>query len=349
VAPLGGLSRAQSFGFTHSMITLTLQELAQLCGAEVDGDGTRSVEGPATLAEASPRQVSFLANPRYKSQLATTRAAGVLVARDCERPRADITLLRCADPSKAFTRIVSAFVQDEPEQAPGVHPSAVVDPSARIAPDARVGPLCVVAAQAEIAAGARLVAQVHVGRAVRIGAHSVLHPGVVLYPRVEIGARCTLHGGTVIGSDGYGYEPTREGWAKIPQAGTVLIEDEVEIGANVTIDRGRFGATRIARGVKIDNLVHIAHNVVVGEGALLVAQVGIAGSARIGARAIVAGQAGVNGHVEIGERARIGGQSGVFGDVPAGADYFGCPARPRMQALRQIAATGRVPERIERL
>jgi UDP-3-O-[3-hydroxymyristoyl] glucosamine N-acyltransferase len=156
----------------------------------------------------------------------------------------------------------------------------------------------------------------------------------------------------VIGSDGYGFEPTEDAarpWKKIPQCGTVVVEDEVEIGANVTIDRGRFGATRIGRGAKIDNLVHIAHNVVVGEGALIIAQVGIAGSARVGPRAILAGQAGINGHIEIGAGARIAGQAGVFGDVPAGADYLGWPARPRSEALRQYALVRRLPDLQERL
>jgi UDP-3-O-[3-hydroxymyristoyl] glucosamine N-acyltransferase len=173
----------------------------------------------------------------------------------------------------------------------------------------------------------------------------VLHPNVVLYPRCEIGASCVVHAGCVIGSDGFGFDPSPAGWVKVPQCGIVRIEDDVEIGANTTIDRARFGATRIGRGVKIDNLVHVAHNVQVGDNALLVAQVGLSGSCRIGRMAILGGQVGVAGHVTVGDGARVAGQSGIFGDLEGGEDYLGHPARPRREALRAMAA----PKRIERL
>jgi UDP-3-O-[3-hydroxymyristoyl] glucosamine N-acyltransferase len=169
---------------------------------------------------------------------------------------------------------------------------------------------------------------------------------------VRVGDRCIVHAGAVLGADGYGFEPAADPslpWTKIPQCGTVVVEDDVEIGANTTIDRGRFGATRVGRGAKIDNLVHLAHNVVVGPGALIVAQVGIAGSTRVGARAILGGQAGINGHIEIGAGARIAAQAGVFGDVPAGADYLGWPARPRAEALRRYAHVERLPQVHERI
>jgi acyl-[acyl carrier protein]--UDP-N-acetylglucosamine O-acyltransferase len=200
--------------------------------------------------------------------------------------------------------------------------------------------------RARIEDGAILHASVTLARDVLVGADTVLHAGVVAYPEVRIGRRCVVHAGAVIGADGYGFEPSGDPasfWRKIPQCGTVVLEDEVELGANATIDRGRFGATRVGRGAKIDNLVHIAHNVVIGEGALIIAQVGIAGSTRVGARAILAGQAGINGHIEIGAGARIAAQAGVFGDVPAGADYLGWPARPRIEALRQYALVQRLP------
>jgi UDP-3-O-[3-hydroxymyristoyl] glucosamine N-acyltransferase len=175
---------------------------------------------------------------------------------------------------------------------------------------------------------------------------------VVCYHGVRIGERCLVHAGAVIGADGYGFEPTRDPerpWSKIPQCGTVVVEDDVEIGANTTIDRARFGATRIGRGAKIDNLVHIAHNVEIGAGALIIAQVGIAGSTRVGERAILAGQAGINGHIEIGAGARIAAQAGVFGDVPKGAEYLGWPARPRGEAMRRYALVERLPQMQERL
>jgi UDP-3-O-[3-hydroxymyristoyl] glucosamine N-acyltransferase len=253
------------------------------------------------------------------------------------------------DPNAAFTRIVAAFVAPEPPLEPGVHASAVVDPRARVHAGACVGPLCRVEADCELARGAQLLSGVHLGRGVRVGEGSVLHPGVVVYAGSAIGARCTIHAGSVIGSDGFGFEPSRGGWQKIPQVGNAVIEDEVEIGANVTIDRGRFGSTRIGRGSKIDNLVQIGHNVVVGEGVLLVAQTGIAGSTRIEARAILAGQVGVQGHVTIGAGARIGGQAGVFGDVPPGEEWTGYPARPHRDSLRSLAEVQRLPKLVERI
>jgi len=331
------------------MTQWTLADLARLCGAELEGDGTRVVEGPASLREAGPLHVSFFAHPRYRSELDETRAAGVLVPRGTVLQRPGPALLVCKDPSAAFTRVVGAFVEPAPPPEPGVHASAVVDPRARVHARASIGPLCRVAEGCELASGVQLVSGVHLGRGVHVGEGSVLHPGVVIYPGCVIGARCTLHAGSVIGSDGFGFEPTREGWQKIPQVGNAVVEDDVEIGANVTIDRGRFGATRIGRGAKIDNLVQIGHNVVVGEGVLLIAQTGIAGSTRIEARAILAGQVGVQGHVTIGAGARIGGQAGVFGDVPPGEEWTGYPARPHRDSLRSLAEVQRLPKLVERV
>jgi UDP-3-O-[3-hydroxymyristoyl] glucosamine N-acyltransferase len=334
------------------MITRTVAELAQLCDAELEGDGARVVEGPASLSEATPREISFYAHPKYRHQLAETRAAAVLVKRGVDVPRHDLAVLRCADPSAAFTRVIRAFVAAEPPPAPGIHPSAVVDRSAEIASDASIGPLCIVGARVRIGPLAVLHPHVVLERDVDVGASTVMHACAVAYAGVRIGARCLIHAGAVIGADGYGFEPGRsasEGWVKIPQCGTVVIEDDVEIGANAAIDRGRFGATRIGRGAKLDNLVHIGHNVVIGEGALLVAQVGIAGSCRIGERAVLAGKVGVNGHVDIGAGARLGAQSGVLDDVPPGADYVGWPARPRKETWRQVALMQRLPELVERV
>ncbi|MBL8862029.1 MAG: UDP-3-O-(3-hydroxymyristoyl)glucosamine N-acyltransferase [Planctomycetes bacterium] len=326
------------------MTTRTLAEIAAACGAVLDGDPGLGIDGPATLADAGPREISFLANPRYAPQLASTRAGAVILAQDHPRPRAELSVLRCADPNRAFTAVVQLFAPEREPAPRGIHPSAVVDPRAEVDAEASIGPGCTVGAFARIGPRAVLVAGVHVGPHARVGEGTVLHPGVVLYDRVSIGARGLVHGGTVIGSDGFGFDPTATGWAKIPQVGTVEVGDDVEIGANCTIDRGRFGPTRIGHGVKMDNLVHVAHNVVVEEAALLIAQVGVAGSTRIGQRAILAGQVGVAGHALIGAGARIGAQSGVAGEVPPGADYFGSPARPRGEALRSWMIVAKLPE-----
>jgi UDP-3-O-[3-hydroxymyristoyl] glucosamine N-acyltransferase len=322
--------------------TFTLEELARLCGAELAGDGALRISGLASLAEAGPSDVSFLANPRYRRDFELTRAGAVLVDRRAPIARTDLALLRCADPNRAWTAVIQAFAPAPAAVRAGVHPSASVDASAHVDPSAWVGPHCSIEAGARVGAQAVLHAHVAVGANARVGAHSVLHPNVVLYEGVEVGARCVVHAGAVLGSDGFGFERDASGWVKVPQCGTVVIEDEVEIGANCTIDRARFGATRIGRGAKLDNLVHVAHNVRVGARTLLIAQVGLAGSCNIGSDAIVAGQVGVVGHVTIGDRASVSAQSGVTGDVPAGAVYSGTPARPRMQSLRSQAQLSRV-------
>ena len=329
------------------MTKYTLKELADLLGAQLHGDPDLEVTGPASLGEATAGEISFLAQPRYASLLAGTKATAVVVAADLGVERQDIALLRTADPNAAFTKVVQAFAPESAITATGVHPSAFVDDSAQVDPSAFVGPLCSVAAGAKIAAGARLLAQVAVGENASVGADTVVHPGVVLYHDVQVGARCLLHAGAVLGSDGFGFEPTPGGWTKVPQCGTVVVEDDVELGANVTIDRARFGATRIGSGVKIDNLVHVAHNVIVGPNALLVAQVGVSGSTEVGPWAILGGQVGVAGHLNIGQGARVAGGSDVFTDVPPGVDFLGSPARPRMESLRAQAAARRIPKVIE--
>jgi len=327
------------------MTTRTLAELASLCGAELSGDGERRITGPASLEDAGAGEISFLANPRYAEQLATTGAAAVVVATDLEVERNGLALLRCSDPNAAFSKIVGAFASADFVPESGVHASAVVDPSAEIGASVAIGAGCTVERGARIGAGAVLHAGVVVGAGAVVGERTVLHPNVVLYARCEVGASCVLHAGVVIGSDGFGFDPSPSGWVKVPQCGNVCIEDEVEIGANTTIDRARFGTTRIGRGVKIDNLVHIAHNVKIGDNALLVAQVGVSGSCTVGRMAILGGQTGLAGHVTVGDGARVGGGSGVFADLAGGADYLGYPARPRREALRAMA----VPKRVERL
>ena len=317
------------------MPSLTLQELAQLTGAQLDGDPGLQIEGPASLAEAGPHQVSFLTESKYKDQLASTRAGAVLVSLEtnCERP--EVALLRTTDPQQAFSLVVEAFAPPEAPPEPGVHPSAVVAEDAVLEQGCSIGPLVSVGAEAHIAAHAVLHARVVVGACATVGERTVLHPGVVLYPRVRVGSDCILHAGVVIGADGFGFEHRADGWVKIPQGGSVEIGDDVEIGANSTIDCARFGVTRIEDNVKIDNLVHVAHNCSLGRSAMLLAQSAVAGSTQVGRGAIIAGQAGVAGHLQIGDGARIGGKSGVFEDVPAGADYWGTPARPKIEAIKQ--------------
>jgi len=334
------------------MTARTLSELAELCGASLEGDGCRAIVGPATLREATESEISFLGHPRYRALVESTRAGAVLVNEEFATARTDLALLRCADPGGAFSRIVLAFAREPAREWTGVHPTALVDPGAKVGDGATIGPRCVVGFDARIGARAYLHPGVVVGPHASLGEDSVLHPGVVLYSGVAIGARCVIHAGAVIGADGFGFDMTAQGWAKIPQCGTVVVEDDVEVGANSTIDRARFGATRIGRGVKIDNQVHVGHNVQVGAESLLVAQVGIAGSTIVGKRTILAGQVGVSGHIELGDGVRVGGASAVFRDVPAGQEVVGNPAAPKTEAMRnnhRLRRLGLLVERVSRL
>jgi UDP-3-O-[3-hydroxymyristoyl] glucosamine N-acyltransferase len=328
------------------MPALTLLELAERIGAHLEdvapGVGERTISGPASLTGADHEQVSFLADARHAEALETTRACAVVLGEGVSVERKDLALLRCGDPQAAFNRVVGLFAPEVPSPESGVHPSAVVHPTAEVEDSACIGPLCVVGPGVRIAAGVVLHARVVLGASASVGADTVLYPGVVLYPHVSIGASCIVHAGAVLGSDGFGFEPTESGWVKTPQGGTVLIEDDVEIGANVTIDCARFGSTHIASNVKIDNLVHVAHNVRIGRSSMFLAQSAVAGSTQIGSDVIVAGQTGIAGHLSIGEGARIGAKSAVFTDIPAGEEWWGSPAVPKTQSLRDQKSLQRV-------
>ena len=331
------------------MSARTLSEIAELCGADLEGDGSVAITGPASLATASSDQVSFLGHPKYAAGLESTRAAGVLVGRDVQVQRSDLNLLRVDDPGRAFTAVIQAFVEEPPAAPAGVHAAATVDPAARVDPTASIGPGCVVEAGAAVGPRSVLRAQVFLGRDGAVGEDTVIEPNVTLYAGTTVGDRCLIHAGAVLGSDGFGFDPTPQGWVKVPQVGTVAVEDDVEIGANTTIDRGRFGQTRIGAGSKLDNLVQVAHNVELGRSVLLISQVGIAGSTRLGDMVVVAGQAGIGGHLEIASGVRVGGGAGVYGDLLEPGDYAGMPARPRTESMRRLGVSGRVDRLMARV
>jgi UDP-3-O-[3-hydroxymyristoyl] glucosamine N-acyltransferase len=258
--------------------------------------------------------------------------------------------LRVDKPEAAFAQVAQWFVPPTPVPERGVHPSAVVSPQAVLGREVSVGPFAVIEAGAELADQVVIGAQCYVGHGVRIGAGSRLYPQVSIREHCRIGQRVIIHNGTVVGSDGFGYEPDAQGVRrKIPQIGIVVVGDDVEIGANVTIDRARFGKTRIGNGVKIDNLVQIAHNVIIGDHAVIVAQVGIAGSSTVGPKCILAGQAGVVGHVTIGAGTVVGAQSAVTKDTPPGSYVVGFPATPQKDFALQNAALARLPHLRERV
>ena len=315
------------------------------------GATSETVRGLASLTEAGPGDLAFLGNAKYKSQVAATRASVVLLPADFvgEPPTGQLFLL-VDNPSVALARVCARIEQSLwPKPAPGVHPSAVVAPGAKIAATATVGPLCVVESGAMVGERVHLQAQVFVGRGAQIGEDCWLMPGVVLAAECELGRRVRLQPGVIVGSDGFGYEFVQGRHEKVPQVGSVLIGDDVEIGANCTLDRARFSRTVVGEGTKIDNLVQVAHNVVIGRHCLLCAQVGISGSTKLEDYVVMGGQAGASGHLTIGKGAKVGGQAGITADVPAGAFVNGNPAIPLQLERRLAILHQRLPELFKRV
>ena len=325
---------------------MRLAELAERIGCRLEGDGGLEIDAVRGLEDAGPRDVTFVAEERYLPRLQGSRAGAVILAEGL--PPVDRPTLRTPNPILAFARALSLF-HPASVSTPGVHPTAVVAPNARVALEACVGPLTVLGPGAEVGAGTVLDAHVTVGAGVRIGRGCRIYPQVVLRDGVVLGDRVIIHSGAVIGADGFGFARDGHRYVKIPQIGRVVIEDDVEIGANATIDRATLGETRIGRGTKIDNLVQIAHNVLVGADTVIVAQVGISGSSRVGSRVTLAGQVGVVDHVEIGDDVIVGAQAGVSKNISSGSVVLGSPAISHMEFKRQLALTARLPEMRKRL
>lgn len=324
----------------------TLAELAKALHARLDGDPARVVTGVGTLDRATPAEISFVTHARYLDAARTSRAGAFLASDDAgELPG---PTLRCAVPQRALIDLLLLF-HPPAAAVPGIDATAVVARSARIDPTACIGPLTVVEAGATIGAGARLHALVYVGPGAEIGAESVLHPHVTVRDGVRLGRRVIVHPGAVLGADGFSYVPDGGRHRKVPQVGGVLIEDDVEIGANAAVDRAMLGDTVIRRGTKIDNLVQIAHNCEVGEDSVIAAQVGIAGSCRIGRGVVLAGQVGVADHLTVGDGVTAAAQTGIHISVEAGQTLWGTPARPAFQTKRIVVAENQLPELARRV
>jgi len=319
----------------------TVSELAEFLGGVIQGDGKTVISGLGTLEAAGPAELTFLANPRYASKVAETSAGAVLMAPGGERYGR--TAIEVANPYLAFAKLLTLFYTT-PHEPAGVLPAAVVSDSAAIGEGASIYPGAII------------------GRNVIVGARTVVYPGAVIYDNVTIGEDCTIHAnavirercrigsrciiqpGAVIGSDGFGYAPDGSGYYRIPQIGIVLLEDDVEIGANTCIDRAAIDVTRISRGTKLDNLVQVAHNCQIGEDCMIVSQVGISGSTKIGNHVTLAGQVGVAGHLTIGDNVLVGAQSGVPSSLPANAAYSGTPTMPHKEWLKSAMVVPRLPE-----
>ncbi|PYN74047.1 MAG: UDP-3-O-(3-hydroxymyristoyl)glucosamine N-acyltransferase [Candidatus Rokuibacteriota bacterium] len=324
----------------------TLGELAAALRATLEGDPGRRVTGVAPLETAGPEQVSFLIDARYRASAEASRAGALLVAEDVSGLRGP--LLRSTTPQQALIALLTLF-HPPASLSPGIHPSAVVASDARIDPSASIGALAVIGADAVIGPRVRVHPLVYVGPHVEVGEESVLHPRVVLGEGVRLGCRVVVQPGAVIGGDGFGYAFDGSAHRKIPQVGVVVIEDDVDIGANTTIDRATLGTTLIRRGTKIDNLVQVGHNVEIGEHSIIVAQVGISGSCRLGRGVVAAGQVGFADHLTIGDGAMLGAQAGVAADIPPGERRLGTPAVPMGQAKRVFAAQKHLPDMARRL
>ena len=331
----------------------TVAELAHRVGGEVLGDGALQVERVAPLEQAGPGALSFFSNRKYRAAYEATSASVVVVGAD-EEPLPGRTVIRARDPYLAFAKVAALFSPPRPPRA-GVSPQAFVHPDARVDATAEVMPFVSVAAGATVGARTTLHPGVQLGEGASVGADCIVYANVVVREGCVIGDRCILQPGVVIGSDGFGFAFDAQGEGagprhfKVPQTGNVVVEDDVEIGANTCVDRAALGSTVIGRGAKIDNLVQIAHNVQVGPLSIIVSQVGIAGSTKLGMGVVLGGQVGVVGHIEIGDGAKVGAKSGIMTDVAPGDVRMGIISRPRGEFMRIEASLGKLPELLKRV
>jgi UDP-3-O-[3-hydroxymyristoyl] glucosamine N-acyltransferase len=330
------------------MIVMRVEEIAALVAGIVEGDGSREIWGAASLENAGPGDLCFAEGSRAVTRAAHSAAGCILVPEGVRVP--GHTTIAVASPKLAFIRAAARLVPPA-ATLPGIHPSAVVSPSARLAADVSVGPQAVIEDDVEVGGGSRIGPGVVLGSGSRVGSACVLHPGVTIYPGAWLGDRVVIHAGAVIGSDGFGYVFAEGRYYKFPQIGKVVIEDDVEIGSNTTVDRGSLGTTRIGQGTKIDNLCQIAHNVSIGRHCVIAGMTGISGSTEVGDYVVMGGQVAVGDHVRIEERAVVGGASVIpTGKViRKGTTVWGMPARPLQEMKRLHGHLSRLPELARRL
>jgi len=329
-------------------MTITLGEIAFLLDVPFEGDASAEIHAVATLEHAVAGQITFLANKKYEHFLSETKASAIIMDESTPFPRKDVVVFRMKDPYFGFVKVLRFFNPKYHAHRPGIHPSAVIDETATLGESITVGANAVIGNNARIGNGSVVCEGTVLGDGVTIGEECYLHPNVTIIAHSTIGSRVIVHAGTTIGSDGFGFAPLQERYEKIPQVGTVLIEDNVEIGANCAIDRGTLDATIIRKGAKLDNLIQIAHNVEIGENTVIAAQSGISGSTTLGNHVIIAGQVGVVGHITIDDNITVGAQSGVSKSIHhTGKTFRGSPAHEIHEELKQEAAIRRLPDLIE--
>lgn len=327
-------------------MTFTTSEIAKVLGGEVVGDATATLKNFAMIENAQPGDLTFAENEEFFARADQSNATAIIA--DKRFSSSKKILIRVTNARVAFAKALALFFP-EPKFSAGIHPTAIIAKSAQIDSSAHIGPHCVVDERVKIGKNSVLQAGNFVGNDSKIGDDVNLFPNVTIYSRGQIGNRVRIHANSVVGSDGYGYVLDNGVHRKVPQIGNVVVGDDVEIGAGVTIDRGALGSTVIGKGTKIDNLVQIAHNVQIGEHCLIVGQAGIAGSAKLGNYVVLAGQAGIGGHLKIGNQVIIAGQSGVMTDIPDGEKWLGAPAQPDKEMKRQFIAMRHLPELLKRV
>jgi len=325
---------------------IALGDIARIVDGELDGDKAVRITGAGTLDSAREGDIAYLDNLQRLVQAERSLASALIVP--TETPRGRKPLIRTADPRFAFSKVLGIFAPTL-RTYEGIHPTAVVGDNLLAGQGISLGALAYVGSNVTLGDNVIVAPRAFVGDDVRIGANTIIHPAAVIHDRTTIGSDCIIHSGAVIGSDGFGYVPAPEGHRKVPQIGCVIIGDRVEIGANATIDRATVAATIIEDGTKIDNLVHVAHNCVIGSNCIICGQAGLCGSANLEDNVTLGGQVGVQGHITIGQEATIGAQAGVISDVPAGVLYSGYPAGPHGKQMRMHALMRRLPEMEKRL
>jgi UDP-3-O-[3-hydroxymyristoyl] glucosamine N-acyltransferase len=330
---------------------ITVGEIGKLLNAEIVGDAAAVISKVAKIEEGTPEALSFLSNLKYESFLYNTGSTAVLVNRSfIPSRRVRATLIKVDDAYSSFTFLLKKFGHS-PTSRKGIHPTAHVAATAKIGQDVYVGPFAVIDEHAEVGEGTYIGAHVYIGEKSKIGAGCIFHPGVNIMHECEIGNNCIFQGGVVIGSDGFGFAPNADrSYTKIPQTGNVIIEDDVEIGANSTVDRATMGSTIIRKGVKLDNLVQIAHNVEIGEHTVIASQSGVAGSSRIGKYCVIAGQVGFVGHISVADGSVIGAQSGISNSITEpNKKWFSSPAFELKDALRSAVIYKQLPQMEKRI
>jgi UDP-3-O-[3-hydroxymyristoyl] glucosamine N-acyltransferase len=326
---------------------ITLKEIAEFVKGELIGDPNITITGISGIKEAKEGDITFLANPKYATLLNTTKASAIITSKDISN--SSKPLIRTDNPSLAFAKVVNLVVPMETRHPKGIHPTAIISSKAKLRKNVSVGAYTIIEEGVEIGEDTIIYGGCYIGYHTKVGKKCLIYPHVAIRERIEIGNRVIIHSGAVIGSDGFGFATVKGVQEKIPQIGTVVIEDDVEIGANVTIDRARFDKTVIGKGTKIDNLVQIAHNVIIGENCIIVAQAGISGSTTLGKGVILAGQAGLVGHIHIGDGAIVAAQAGVTKSIPPNTKVSGYPAKPHSEAKRVNACIQRLPQLYKRI